>query len=121
LIDFDAPAILEQIERLDPAQLDALPFGLVAMTREGVVTHYNRRESELSGLSPQRVLGLNFFTEVAPCTNNFMVADRLRQETELDATLPYSFSVKLRPTPVTLRLLRSAAARSAYLLVQWDQ
>jgi photoactive yellow protein len=29
---------------------------------------YNRAESELSGLQPQRVLGRNFFQEVAPCT-----------------------------------------------------
>jgi photoactive yellow protein len=63
---------------------DALPFGVVAMVPDGTVTAYNTAEAALSGLTPSRVVGRNFFTSVAPCTNNFMVAHRFEAEPEID-------------------------------------
>ncbi len=72
----------------------------------------------MAGLSKERVLTRNFFADVAPCTNNFMVAERFLSEPELDATLDYVFTLRMKPTPVTLRLLRSAASRHMYLLVK---
>ena len=75
-------------------------------------------DAALAGLSPARVLGRHFFTAVAPCTNNFMVAQRFETEAEIDATLDYVFTLRMAPTPVTLRLLKRPAARYMYLLVE---
>jgi photoactive yellow protein len=87
------------------------------MNEMGVVTAYNRYESEHAGLAPERVIGRRFFEEVARCADNALVAGRLRDEPELDAVLDYVFTFRLRTTPVRLRLLRSARARHRYLLV----
>ena len=119
MIDFNAPDALSQLNHMTGADLDRLPYGVVAMAPDGVVEHYNQAESAFSGLPPERVIGRNFFTEVAPCTNNFMVADKMRDAAELDEIVPYSFSVRMRPTAVTLRLLRSASARRMFMLVRW--
>jgi len=98
--------------------LDALPFGVIAMTADGTVARYNAAEGELSGLTPARVIGRNFFTSVAPCTNNFMVAHRFESEAEIDATIDYVFTFKMAPLKVRLRLLKGPGKRYMYLAVE---
>jgi len=106
------------LEAAAPEDFDSLPFGIIGMQPDGVVSIYNKTEAALAGLSPARVLGRHFFTAVAPCTNNFMVAQRFETEAEIDATLGYVFTLRMAPTPVTLRLLKRPAARYMYLLVE---
>ena len=115
-MNFDDVSIFNDLEMLSPAEKDDLPFGVITMNAESVVVHYNATESKLAGLSPDQVLGVPFFTDVAPCTNNYMVAGRF-QEDELDATLDYVFTLRMKPSPVTLRLLKSAAQKHQYVLV----
>jgi photoactive yellow protein len=117
-ISFADPQAIGPLGALSEAEQDALSFGLIVMSRDGVVVAYNRAESELSRLSPARVIGRHFFQDVAPCTNNSMIAQRFDTEPELDATLDYIFTLRMAPTPVRLRMLRSAAAPFMYLLVE---
>jgi photoactive yellow protein len=118
-MDFHAPDALAALEESTDALLDGLAFGVVAMEPSGRVLAYNLVESQKAGLTPAKVIGQHFFQAVAPCTNNFMVAQRFESEPELDAVIDYTFTFRLRPTPVKLRLLRSARARRMYLLVDW--
>ena len=114
---FDAPDILVWLEAAADRALDGAPFGIVAMDPSGAVVAYNAYESQVSGLSAARVIGRNFFSEVGPCTNNFMVAQRFEEELMLDEVLPYVFTLKMKPRRVNLRLLKSPDARRQYLLV----
>lgn len=114
---FDDAALLAWLESAPPELLDRLDFGLVQMDAAGTVTHYNRRESEEAGLSPERVLGRPFFAAIALCADNPLVAGRYAAEPELDATIDYLFTFRMRSTPVRLRLLQSARAAHRYLCV----
>ena len=114
---FDAADAIAWLDAADGATLDLLPYGVIRMDRHGMVTHYNRTESLVAGLSPERVMGRHFFTTVAPCANNALVAFRFNAEPSLDATIDYVFTLRLRPTPVRLRMLRVPEGRHAYLLV----
>ena len=58
---------IENLSHVRPEVLDALPYGAIQLSGDGVITAYSRGESELSGLSPDRVIGKNFFRQVAPC------------------------------------------------------
>jgi photoactive yellow protein len=58
----------QRILGLREDEIDALPFGLIGVDADGTIEQYNAYESRLSRLSKDRVLGRNFFTEVAPCT-----------------------------------------------------
>jgi photoactive yellow protein len=58
----------QEILDLPASEIDALPFGLISVDRDGTIEQYNAYESQLSRLSKERVLGLNFFSDVAPCT-----------------------------------------------------
>ena len=87
------------------------------MDHKGVVTNYNRFESNLSGLSTERVVGKQFFVQVAPCTNNYMVAARFDEES-IDDEIEYVFTYKMKPTKVRLRLLKSPGSDHQYVLVE---
>jgi photoactive yellow protein len=115
---FDDADLLRSLDRSEAADLDGLPFGVIKMTVGGKILAYNAPESRLSGLSPDLTVGKGFFTEVAPCTNNHMVAERLLGADSLDATIDYVFAFKMRPVPVRLRMLRQGSAPHMYLLVQ---
>jgi photoactive yellow protein len=48
--------------------IDTLPFGLIAVDADGTIEQYNAFESRLARLPKERVIGRNFFRDVAPCT-----------------------------------------------------
>jgi hypothetical protein len=52
-------------------EFDCLPFGAILLDREGNVRAYNRWESRMSRREPDKVVGKNFFLEIAPCTHVF--------------------------------------------------
>jgi len=107
---------------LTEAQLDALDFGVIGFDADGVVRRYNAFESQAAGLSAQRVLGQSLFTVVAPCMNNFLVAQRFedanQQNADLDDIIGYVLTLRMRPVKVKLRLLSSPDADLRFVLVQ---
>lgn len=117
LPSFESVDLLDRLETLTPREIDRLPFGVIAFDAEEKVTLYNTHESSLSGIDPKRVLGSDLFVEVAPCTNNYLVAERYRMNQHLDEQLDYVFTLRMRPTPVRLRLLSQPDARYRYMVV----
>jgi photoactive yellow protein len=69
-------------------------------------------------MDAESVVGKNFFVQVAPCTNNYMVAERFHGADELDEIIDYVFTYAMVPTPVTLRLVKSKSSPHQYLLVR---
>jgi photoactive yellow protein len=115
---FDEPNLITKLSMANNTELDTAPFGIVVMSVDGVVTHYNIAESRLSGLSQTNVIGRHFFANVAPCTNNFMVAHRFETEQALDQVIDYVFTLRMLPTPVRLRLLKHPSQSRMYLIVE---
>lgn len=112
-----SPDLIAELDRLTASEFDLLEFGVIGFDQDELVTVYNRYEAETAGLSPERVIGGNLFTAVAPCTNNYLVAERFRQEATLDEELDYVFTLRMRPTPVRLRLLVAPTALRRYMIV----
>ncbi|MCA1245864.1 phosphonate transporter [Massilia sp. MS-15] len=121
-LSFSRPDLAEELDRCSPEQLDGLDFGVIAFDADTMVQRYNAFESQAAGLSPQRVLGQPLFTNVAPCMNNFMVAQRFEDAQEdgsmLDATIDYVLTLRMRPVKVALRLLAAPGGVFRYVLVQ---
>jgi len=116
-IDFSSANLLDWLEIQADAIFDELPFGIVKMDSNGVVVYYNKKESSITGVDPSMAMGKNFFVQIAPCTNNFMVAEKYKLA-ELDEELDYLFTYVTTPTKVRLRLLKSAAHLHQYMVVQ---
>jgi photoactive yellow protein len=122
---FSQPDLFPAISGQPADSLDALEFGVIGFDAETNVTHYNAFEARAAGLSPQRVLGQPLFTLVAPCMNNFMVAQRFEDAAQagvaLDETIDYVLTLRMRPVKVKLRLLAGAERGTRFVLVQRAQ
>ncbi len=111
------PARLPLLTR---AELDGLDVGVIEVDDSGCVLFYSRREAEFSGMSPERVVGKNFFTDVAPCTNNRIIYQPFREGVargQLDLTIEYTFSLKMSPTNVQIHMYRDAATKRNWILI----
>lgn len=120
-ITFDQPDLPALLTDLSTAQLDDLGFGVIGFDDEGVVRQYNRFESQAAALSLDRVIGNPIFTNVAPCMNNFMVAQRFEDAREagtaLDVTVDFVLTWRMRPTNVRLRLIAVPGAHHRYVVL----
>ena len=121
-ITFDQPDLPAVLSGLSATQLDALGFGVIGFDDDGVVRQYNRFESQAAALSLDRVIGNPIFTNVAPCMNNFMVAQRFEDAREagasLDATIDFVLTWRMRPTNVRLRLIAVPGAPYRYVVLE---
>jgi len=119
---FDQTDLALAINALSEDELDQLDFGVIGFDDACSVCLYNKTESKLAGLSRERVVGMHLFNVVAPCMNNFMVAQRFQDALEngvaLDDSLDYVFTLRMRPLKVRLRLLSAPALKYRYVLVQ---
>ena len=118
---FEQTDIAERLATVDDAALDVLQFGVIGFNAQTIVQRYNTFESQLAGLDKSRVVGHPFFTSVAPCMNNFLVAQRfedaLATGDSLDATLDYVLTLRMKPVKVKLRLLAQSANAMRYVLI----
>lgn len=116
----DSSEELRQVVSMEPAQLDELPFGAIRLDATGKIRGFNRFESRLSGLDPASVIGKNFFTEVAPCTNVQGFAGRFRDGVargELHAVFTYYMNFN-PPRDVTITLYFHKATGNAWVLIK---
>ena len=112
---------IERITRMDEKELDRLPIGAIRLDRTGRSLSFNAHEASLTGRDPQKVIGKNFFEEVAPCTNVQSFAGRFREGIErgsLHAVFPYRFDFQMAPREVTVTLFYSKGTDTAWVFVR---
>lgn len=118
---FTDPDLLDLLDGADAETLDSLEFGVIGFDAAGVVRKYSLTEARNSGVSAPRNLGQSLFNVVAPCMNNYLVAQRFEDAVQagsaLDATLDYVLTLRMRPTKVRLRLLSAPGAALRYVLI----
>jgi photoactive yellow protein len=118
-LEFSDVELADAIHALD---IDAAPFGVIGFDAQGIVRRYNRTESQLAGLASDRVVGKPLFATVAPCMNNYLVAQRFDEAAEagsdLDVAIDYVLTLRMRPQKVKLRLIARPGAAMRYVLIQ---
>jgi photoactive yellow protein len=123
----DASALISRLRRtphLTPAEFDALPFGAIKVDREGTVLAYNVSEARLANRKPERVIGKNFFTEVAPCTNVETFGETFRQgmaKGRFNITFPFVFPFPSGTVNVWVTLYHEATDEFAWIFVEQRQ
>lgn len=115
------PAAVDLHAKTD-RELDLLPFGVIALDREGIVVRYNRVEARFARLDRAVVLGKSFFRTVAPCTATPEFEGRFRSFT-LDSSgpqrvrFPYVFNFRFGAQEVDVDLVRSPSPDHVYVCV----
>ncbi len=104
LLAFDDVDLLNWLEQAAQEAVDALGFGVVSMSADGMVTHYSAAEARLSGLTVVRLVGRHFFTGDGACGNNAMVASQFETDAALDQAFDYVFSFRIAPKNVRFEL-----------------
>jgi len=114
---FDAPDVFE----LSEAEIDTLPFGLIAVDPDGNIEQYNAYESRLARLSKERVIGRNFFLDVAPCTAVQEFMGRFQRFVKEDGdgaeSFDYVFPFSFGRQHVNITFMRSSRTRQINILV----
>jgi photoactive yellow protein len=112
----------QKVNSISEEELDSLAYGVIQLDAAGTVLRYNAYEAGLSGLVRQRVLGKNFFTQVAPCTDIQEFYGRFREGIaagELHCTFRFHFDFKKKdPRDVTVTLFYNKRDNSVWVLVQ---
>ena len=113
---------LQSLSQLSREQVDGLEVGVIHVDDVGVIKLYSARESKIAGVAVEAAEGRNFFTEVAPCTNNRLLFGRFKSgvaANELNFTIPYTFTYRMKPTNVYLQLYRDRETRTNWILTKY--
>lgn len=111
---FDDALDLSSLDNYDDAQLDDLPFGVICIDDSGTILKYNLAEARLARLDRSRVLGKNFFRQIAPCTATPEFEGRFRQflaSREPRISFPYVFDFKFGAQQVQIEIVRATVSR----------
>ena len=116
---------LWRLADLAPAQLDELPMGAVVIDSAGTISAYNSYEAELAQLDPQRVIGRNFFRDIAPCTAVKEFEGRLRQfmrtKDQVSESFDYFFPFAHAPIDVTITFLKMPDRKSILIAIERNE
>lgn len=109
------------LAKLNDAQLDQLAFGAIELDASGRILKYNAVEGAITGRDPKAVVGRNFFTEVAPCTNRAEfkgVFDQGVRTGDLNTVFEYVFDHKMKPTKVKIHMKRAISGSTYWIFVK---
>ena len=108
IIPFGKDDIANVVARMDKGALDTLPFGAVLIDRRGTIVKYNRMEQQISGRTdPNRVIGKNWFRDVAPCTRSREFYGKFVEGVKrgrLDTLFDYTFDYKMTKQAVRIHM-----------------
>jgi photoactive yellow protein len=113
---------LWRLADLAPAQLDELPLGAVVIDPAGTISAYNSYEAEMAHLDPQRVIGRNFFRDIAPCTAVKEFEGRMREfmrsKEQVSESFDYFFPFAHAPVDVTITFLKLPDKKSILIAIE---
>lgn len=120
-VAFGKADVQNVLARLDDAQLDALAFGAIELDATGKILKYNAVEGSITGRDPQAVIGKNFFSDVAPCTNRKEfkgVFDTGVRAKNLNTMFEYVFDHEMKATKVKIHMTQSLSGGTYWIFVK---
>lgn len=121
LVTFGKDDIDNVMSALSPTDVDGLAFGAVQLDRTGKILAYNATEAAITGRDPKEVLGRNFFSDVAPCTDTPKFKgefDKGVAAGTLNVMFEYMFDYKMTPTKVRVHMKKALTGDSYWVFVK---
>lgn len=110
-----------ELSRMTEEELDALPYGAIRLSPRGTILGYNATEGRIAGRKPERVLGRNFFLDVAPCTDVREFRGRFLEMVRGEGSLLQEFTFEFAfdpPITVAITFLKDRSDGSVWVLVE---
>jgi photoactive yellow protein len=120
-VAFGKADIENVLARMNEGDLNRLAFGAVEVDRTGKVLKYNATEGAITGRDPKAMIGKNFFTDIAPCTNRPQfkgVFDKGVREDNLNTLFEYVFDHQMKATRVKVHMKRAINGGSYWIFVK---
>jgi photoactive yellow protein len=121
IVTFEKSDIENVLENMTADQINELPFGAIELDQVGTILRYSTVEAEITGRDPETVIGKNFFTDVAPCTDT----PRFRGEFErgvrdkhLETMFEYVFDYEMKPTKVKVHMRKGMMGDTYWVFVK---
>lgn len=121
IVRFGSEDIENVLSKMGDGQLDDLAFGAVQLDSDGKILSYNAAESEITGRNAEDVIGKNFFTEVAPCTNTDEFYGKFKDGVSsgnLNSLFEYVFDYQMTPTKVQVHMKKALQGDSYWVFVK---
>ena len=110
-----------RINDLKEDELDVQPFGIIRLDRSGIVLSYNRYEQNKARRRPERVIGRNFFHDIAPCTRVKEFYGRFMDgvmKRDLNTTFGFVFAMPHGERHVDISLFYKASDDSVWVIIR---
>ncbi len=120
-ITFESDDLGNMMASLSADEVDGLAFGAIELDGTGLVLRYNVTESEITGRQPDRVIGRNFFNDIAPCCNNPAfrgIFDTGVASGKLNAIFDFEFDYKMNPTRVIVQMKSAMVGGTFWIFVK---
>jgi photoactive yellow protein len=120
-IAFGKDDVENVLARMSDAQLNDVTFGAVQLDATGRILKYNSTEGEITGRDPKAVIGKNFFTEIAPCTNRREfrgIFDAGVKQNNLNTLFEYVFDHKMTSMKVKVHMKQAISDGSYWIFVK---
>jgi len=121
MIRFGSNDIENNLARMSKEQLDDVAFGAIQLDAKGTIIKYNAAEGDITGRNPNEVIGKNFFTDVAPCTNSSDFRGRFDEGVKndnLNTMFEYVFDYEMKPTSVKVHMKKALTGDSYWVFVK---
>lgn len=109
----------DRLEQLSDGELDALPFGIIGLDRDGRIARYNNAEARFARLDRSQVVGRSFFLEIARCAATPEFQGRFDRLLTGDGPavvrFPYVFQFRFGAQQVDLELGRTSSCERVYV------
>ncbi|MFW6362647.1 MAG: photoactive yellow protein [Spirochaeta sp.] len=121
VIKFGSEDIGNVMAKSSDKEIDDLAFGAIKLDKNGRILTYNQAEGAITGRNPNEVIGKNFFTEVAPCTNQPDFYGKFKEgvaNDNLNTMFEYVFDYQMTPTKVKVHMIKAQMGDGYYIFVK---
>lgn len=109
-LSYDSVDLAEVLPRIPRKGRDRMQFGIIELDYQGVVVAYNMGEAKMSGRNARDMIGKNFFSDIAPCTQTPDFYGRFKAGVEkgsMSARFDFLFAYEMEPTAVRVTMMTS--------------
>ncbi|QIT56533.1 photoactive yellow protein [Aquisalimonas sp. 2447] len=121
VVQFGNDNIENTLANMKDGDLDQLAFGAIQLDGSGKILQYNAAEGDITGRNPNSVIGKNFFTDVAPCTDSKEFRGRFEEGVksgEMNTMFEYVFDYQMKPTKVKVHMKKALVGNSFWIFVK---